>query len=115
MPIPSAVFSLAGSQHGSVAVPQLYDLGATPSMIQKMVESGRWIRVTPMVLRMAGSPRSRGQRVIEAVLDAGLGAALSHRCCAAWWRINGFHLHDIEVVRLRATNSIPARLAPVVH
>ncbi|HYF47307.1 MAG TPA: type IV toxin-antitoxin system AbiEi family antitoxin domain-containing protein [Acidimicrobiales bacterium] len=115
MPVPPAVFSLAERQHGSVAVPQLIDLGVTPWMIRRMVDSGRWVRVTTMVLRMAGAPSSRGQRVMEAVLDAGVGAVLSHRACAAWWRIRGFHLHDIEVSRLRGTNSIPARLAYLVH
>ena len=104
-------FALAESQHGSVAVRQLYDLGATRATIVKMVESGRWLRVTPTVLRLVGSPRTRGQRVMEAVLDAGDGAALSHRAAAAWWRIRGFHLADLEVMRLRATNSAPARLA----
>jgi very-short-patch-repair endonuclease len=115
MPVPPAFFSLAERQHGSVSVPQLYELGATASMIQKMVASGRWLRVTPMVLRLVGSPRSRGQRVIEAVLDAGAGAVLSHRSDAAWWRVRGFHLRDIEVSRLRATNSTPPRLARVIH
>jgi very-short-patch-repair endonuclease len=106
---------LAERQHGSVAIPQLYDLGLTTRTIARMVDSGRWLRVTPMVLRMAGSPASRGQRVMEAVLDAGAGTALSHRSCAAWWRVRGFILRDIEVVRLRGSNSIPARLARVVH
>jgi very-short-patch-repair endonuclease len=109
------VFALAERQHGSVAVPQLIELGVTPWTIRRMVDSGRWLRVTPMVLRAAGSRASRGQRVMEAVLDAGAGAALSHRTCAAWWRVRGFRLHDIEVTRLRATNSIPARLAQVIH
>ena len=115
MPIPASVSRLAERQHGAVAVPQLSALSVTEPMIRRMVESGRWIRVTPMVLRLAGSPSSRGQWVMEAVLDAGAGAALSHRAGTAWWRVRGFHLHDIEISRLRGTNSIPARLAHVIH
>jgi very-short-patch-repair endonuclease len=115
MPVPPSFFALAERQHGAVAVPQLYDAGATASMIEKMIESGRWIRRSPIVLVVAGSPRSRGQWVMEAVLDAGDGSRLSHESVAAWWRLRGFHLHSTEVIRLRSTNSIPARLADVIH
>ena len=115
MPVPPSFFNLTERQHGAVAVPQLYELGATHSMIDRMVTSGRWQRVTPMVLRLVGSPATRGRLVMEAVLDAGAGTVLSHRSVAAWWRLRGFHLRDIEVTRLRNTNSVPARLARVVH
>jgi very-short-patch-repair endonuclease len=115
MPVEPSFLALAERQHGSVAVPQLYDRGATRSMIVKMIASGQWIRVTPMVLHRAGTPHTRGQRVIDAVLDAGTGAALSHRSAAAWWRLRGFHLADLEVTRLRSTNSTPARLARIVR
>jgi very-short-patch-repair endonuclease len=115
MPVPPSFFALAEGQHGSVAVHQLYELGATRSMIVKMISSGQWLRVTPMVLRRAGTPHTRGQRVMEAVLDAGAGAALSHRSAAAWWRLRGFSLADFEVTRLRSTNSTPARLVRIVR
>jgi very-short-patch-repair endonuclease len=110
-----AIAALAAKQHGVVTVPQLMELGATRHVITNLLASGQWERVTPLVLRRVGSPPSRGQRVIEAVLDAGEGAGLSHRSAAAWWRLRGFHLADIEVSRLRATRSSPARLARVVH
>lgn len=115
MPVPPSFLALAERQHGSVAVPQLYALGATRSMIVKMIASGQWTRVTPMVLRRVGAPHTRGQRVMEAVLDAGAGAALSHRSAAAWWRLRGFHLADLEVTRLRSANSTPARLVRIVR
>jgi very-short-patch-repair endonuclease len=115
MPLPPAVFALAERQHGSVSGPQLHDLGVTRSVIVNMLRSGQWIRITPMVLRRRGARPSRGQRVIEAVLDAGADSALSHRSAAAWWRLRGFWLRDLEVTRLRSTNSIPARLPRVIH
>ena len=52
---------------------------------------------------------------MAAVLDAGEGAGLSHRSAAAWWRLRGFLLADIEVMRLRSMNSIPPRLARTIH
>jgi len=110
-----AITALAEKQHGVVTIAQLMELGATRHVITSLLASGQWERVTPMLLRRVGSPRSRGQRVIEAVFDAGEGAALSHRSAAAWWRLRGFILHDLEVTRLRATHSTPARLARVVH
>jgi very-short-patch-repair endonuclease len=115
MPHLTSVIALAEQQHGSVSVPQLYALGATESFIRHLVGSGQWIRVTPMVLRRRGTPRSRGQRVVEAVLDAGCGAALSHTSAAAWWRMWGFRLDPLEVMRLRATTSTPSRLVARIH
>jgi len=110
-----AVTALAERQHGIVTTPQVMDLGGTRNTILHMVRSGQWERLSPMVLRRVGSPQTRGQRVIAAVLDAGVGAALSHRSAAAWWRLRGFNLHDLEVIRLRSTNSIPPRLCRLIH
>lgn len=110
-----AVAALAERQHGIVTTPQVAALGATRNSIAHMVASNQWERLSPMLLRRVGSPPSRGQRVIVAVLDAGEGAALSHRSAAAWWRIRGFNLADLEVTRLRSKNSIPPRFARLVH
>ncbi len=110
-----AVVALSERQHGIVTTPQVMALGGTRHVIAHLVESGQWERLTPMLLRRIGSPPSRGQRAIAAVLDAGIGSALSHRSAAAWWRLRGFNLHDLEVTRLRNTNSIEPRLARMVH
>lgn len=107
--------ALADRQHGAAAIFQISALGATRNEIQHLTASGQWERVTVNVLRRVGSPRTRGQRVMIAVLDAGEGAALSHRSAAAWWRLRGFHLGDLEVVRLRDTASSPGRLVTTIH
>lgn len=109
------LIALAERQHSSVAIRQVKALGASKSEVAHLTASGEWARITPSVLRRAGSPRSRGQRAVEAVLDAGEDAALSHRSDAAWWRLNGFSLADLEVTRLRNRNSQPARLATIIH
>lgn len=109
------LIALAARQHSSVAVRQVMALGATRSEVAHLTASGEWERVTDSVLRRVGSPASRGQRVVEAVLDAGETAALSHRADAAWWRLKGFSLADLEVMRLRNSSSQPARLARIIH
>lgn len=109
------LIALSERQHGSVSIPQVMRLRLTAGEVRHLTASGQWQRITPNVLRRVGSPHSRGQRVVEAVLDAGPGAALSHRSDAAWWRLRGFRLADVEVTRLRDTNSTPARLARVIH
>ena len=111
----ASIAALSERQHGAVAVRQLSELGLSHHGIENLIESGQWARISPVVLRRLGAPRSRGQRVSEAVLDAGADAALSHRTATAWWRIPGFALQDIEVMRLRSTNSTPARLADTIH
>jgi len=107
--------ALCERQHGSVAVRQIMALGSTHEEVEHLITSRQWERVTGSVLRRVGTPPSRGQRVIEAVLDAGAEAGLSHRPAAAWWRVRGFHLADLEVTRLRNANSTPARLVRVIH
>jgi len=109
------LIELAARQHSAVAVRQIMALGASRSEVANIVTSGEFDRVTTSVLRLAGSPRSRGQRVMEAVLDAGETAALSHRADAAWWRLAGFNLADLEITRLRNASSQPTRLARIIH
>jgi very-short-patch-repair endonuclease len=106
------LLTLAQGQHGAVSVPQLVSLGATESTIRNLVRSGRWIRVTPLVLRLAGTPRTRAQELVEAALDAGLGAAVSHLPAASWWGANLKPGH-LQVSRLRGTTTTTPRLARV--
>ncbi len=115
MPHDDQLYALSERQHGSLATRQAHALGLTYDEVDHLMDSGEWERVTGSVIRRVGSPRSRGQRVMEAVLDAGEGAALSHTSDAAWWRLRGFRLNEIEVARRRNTRSQPARLADIIH
>ena len=112
MSVIAAALSLASRQNGAVGVSQLIELGASESTIRHLVRSGQWIRVTPLVLRRAGTPRTRGQILTEAVLDAGQGAALSHLPASAWWGLN-VRPGGVEVMRERGTTSLPARLGRI--
>lgn len=52
------------------------------------------------MLRLTGSPATRGQRAMAAVLDSGTGTVLSHRSAAAWWRVGGCQLDPVQVTRV---------------
>ena len=106
-----AVCALAERQHGAVAARQLKELGATESAVRHLVRSGQWFRVTPPVLRRAGTPRTRAQELVEAVLDAGPEAAVSHLPGATWYGLN-VKPGGIVVTRPRGTTA-PARLARI--
>ena len=98
------VRALAAGQHGAVGVRQLVASGWSSWRIDDLCEHHGWIRVTSQVLRVAGAPETRAQRVSCAVLDVGPGAFLSHESAAAWWGHRGSRLErPIHVVTTRAT------------
>jgi len=106
------VLALSSQQHGAVSTPQLRERELTYDQIDHLCDSGEWLRVTALVVRRAGSPRTRAQELMEAVLDAGGGAGLSHLVAAQHWGVR-LHPGRIDVSRERATTTIPARLATV--
>ena len=63
----------------------------------------RWELVTDEILRLVGSPTTREQTVLAAVLDSGPGAFLSHMSVAHWWGLSGCALHPLHVVRTSAS------------
>lgn len=106
------IAALASRQHGAVSIPQLMAIGAGRHVISHLVASGQWERISPMVLRRTGSPPTRSQEVMIAVLDAGVGAAVSHLACAQRWGVNVRPGH-LDVMRERGTTTIPARFARI--
>ena len=104
---------MAERQHGLCAVQQALRHLSSDELYY-LVDAERWERLTPNVLRLVGAPRTREQRLMAAVLDAGLGGALSHTTAAAHWRIPGNLFEPIHVTRERDRSDRIARLA-VVH
>lgn len=82
----AAIAELAERQHGRVARWQLLALGMGPDAINRRIRQGR-LRRTPArgVYAVGHRIRSRKATWMEAVLEAGPGAALSHRSAAAHW------------------------------
>ena len=113
MDVHAHVVALAAQQHGLLTVWQVIAAGGTRDTIKHMVRSGNWERLTPMVLRRAGSPSSDARSTLAATLDAGRRAALSHHSDAAWFDLNGFRLRPLHVSRLRDATSTPSRLCAI--
>lgn len=108
----TVIFNLSSAQHGAVGTWQLRDRQLTYDEIDHLCDSGEWWRVTPLVLRRVGAPRTRQQELVEAVLDGGRSAGLSHLVAAQQWGVN-LKAGRIDISRERATTTIPGRLATV--
>jgi len=106
----TALRNLAEGQHALVTTSQMVDLGFGSGTRSRLVDGRRWERVTPRVIRLVGSPRTREQRSLAAVLDAGAGAALASTSAGAWWGISGNLLDPLQVVRLRKHSGRPTRV-----
>ena len=103
MELDDALRALAATQYAVVARRQARALGATPSAMRNRLNGPDWELATPRVLRLVGAPRGIRQELMIAVLDAGPGAAVSHRAAAALWRLPGFAFDAAEVSLRRAS------------
>ena len=108
----AVILDLSSVQHGAVSTWQLRSHDLSYDEIDHLCDSGEWCRVTPLVLRRAGSARTRAQALMEAVLDAGRAAGLTHLVAAQQWGVN-VRPGRVDVSRERATTTIPSRLASV--
>lgn len=92
-----AIGSLAAKQHGIVGRKQLLELGATASLIQRRVTSGRWQQLSAGVYRLNGSTHCWEQDLFAAVLSHGENAVASHRSAAALYRLDQYRKADAIV------------------
>src|SRR4051794_25173482 len=94
--------ALASEQHGSLSRAQAYELGLTRTGVHSRARSGELTIVTDRVLRVAGSPRTLKQELMEAALDGGPTAAISTEAAASLSGVPGFFEGGvIEVTRER--------------
>lgn len=99
---------LAAEQYGAIGRRQLQDAGVSRGAVLHRLSSGMLVPASRRVLLLAGVPALVAQAAMVAVLDAPVGALLSHRSAAAWWGLPGFDLNgDLEV-------TVPRRGAPRV-
>jgi very-short-patch-repair endonuclease len=98
----SAVWALAGRQHGVVTRAQLIDLGFSPAAIKHRAGKGRLHRVGWGVYAVGRPELTRKGQWMAAVLACGPGAALSHQSAAALLAIRPDREGLIEI-------SVPAR------
>ncbi len=70
------------------------------------MRSGQWERVTSLVLRRTGSPATDRRSAVEAVLDAGPRARLSHISAGRAWGLKGCSLRPFQAVRAATTSRV---------
>ena len=90
-------------QHGLVTRSQLLEAGASPSQIHRLLRTRALQRVRTGVYLLTGSPRTRQQALLGAVLAGAEGAVASHSSAAWMWNFpigvdTGF---EITVLRPR--------------
>ena len=77
--------ALADRQHGVVSLPQLTELGLSPTAVRSRVQVGRLHRKHRGVYAVGRARLTREGRWMAAVLAYGPKAVLSHRSAAAHW------------------------------
>jgi hypothetical protein len=104
---------LAERQHGALRLEQARHFGLDDATVARMVERGEAEPIGELVLRLRGAPRTREQRAMVAVLDAGRGAVISHDSAAALWAIPGFAPEPWQVLRPRRKKDPQPYLATI--
>jgi very-short-patch-repair endonuclease len=93
------IVGLCEPQHGVVSRRQLHEAAVASRALRHQIDARFVEPMSPQVLRLVGSPRTKAQLAMAGVLDAPGLAYLSHFSAAAWWKIPGFAIRaPIEVV-----------------
>jgi len=95
--------ALAEQSHGILTRSQLKGLGLSHNQIDHLQSSGRWERVTDVIFRVVGTPRTSLQMTAAAVADCGPNAVLSHWSAAALWGLAGCPLKPFTACRIGAS------------
>jgi predicted transcriptional regulator of viral defense system len=98
--------AVAGAQHALITLAQLRDLKVTRRQRDRLLATGRIVRVAHDVYRLNGVPSTWQSRIAATQLSVGPDAIVSHRSAAALYGLDGFDQQ--LVVHL----SIPARRSP---
>jgi very-short-patch-repair endonuclease len=103
---------LMAAQHGLVHLAQARALGLGEDVLHRAATAGVVTRRQPAVYALAGAPRTWHQELMAAVLDAGDGAAASHRAAAILLGIAG--RGAARVVEISVPRPRNSRMAGVV-
>lgn len=105
MSVLARIAPVAMQQHAAVHLRQILASGGTLDELRVAVRLGQLTRRAPEVYVVAGAPRTCRQDLMVAVLDAGAGAAVSHRAAAMLLglaRRGAPEVVEITVTRLRS-------------
>ena len=75
--------ALASTQYGSFSRAQALELGASPSLVERRLDSGRWVLAARGVYSLPGTGVSWHRSLMVACLEAGPDAVASHESAAA--------------------------------
>ena len=103
---------VARRNHGVITGEQAARLGLSRFQVQRLVDSGRWIRAVPGVFVMAGAPETFLQSTLAACRVAGRDAVASHLSAAALLGVGPAPV--VPHVTVPKTKSARTRIA-VVH
>jgi hypothetical protein len=85
---------------------QAFDCGLSHRQLRGRVDTGRYERLGPRVLRVAGAPPTWEQSLLAGLLDLGGGAVVSHRAAAALYAFDGFAAGAVEFTVERARHGV---------
>lgn len=103
----SELRACAVEQHGYVTGRDITRLGIPGDVLDRLVDRGELVPVSPDLFRLDGAPHTRWHTFAEAVLRVGEGAVLSHDAVLA---LHDLAEHDPERVRVSSPHPAPGRL-----
>src|SRR5688572_22754918 len=92
------LIEFAAGHRGLALVDVFHAAGGTEKGLRHLLATGRWTRTSASVLRSTSAPVTERQQALAAVLDGGVGAALSHESGTALWGVPGFDLLPAHVL-----------------
>lgn len=84
------ILKLASAQHGAFTRAQVIAEGGCDAHITRRLRQGRWVRRSPGVYVLAGTPDTWRQRLSIAALAVGRDAVISHQSAAALHQLTGY-------------------------
>jgi hypothetical protein len=109
------VHETAIRQWGLITRQQLLDSGISPNRIAGLLRSGALRRAGHRVYSTLGSPRSREQAALAAVLSVGAGAVASHATAARLWGFVYLPPDQVDVTVLVDAESAFGARRPGLH
>ena len=85
-------------QFGVISRKQALAAGLTRTQIQTKLRKEIWKMVLPGIYKVGGSPATREQKLMAAILWAGDGAVVSHRSSGWVWGLEGEFEDVIEII-----------------
>jgi very-short-patch-repair endonuclease len=112
--LPARMAAVAGPQHAHITLDQLTELKVTRHQRERLLATGRIVRVAHDVYRLNGAGSTWQARIAAAQLAAGPDAIVSHRSAAALYGLDGFDQQRMVHLSLPADRS-PRKPKDVVY